>query len=67
MPKTIKKEKWGKPKLIVLVRGRPEEVVLSACKSGGSAYGPILSWYERCNTNDPWASCGWLCLALTAS
>ena len=31
MPK-LKKEKWGKPKLIVLTRGKPEERVLSACK-----------------------------------
>jgi hypothetical protein len=26
------KEKWQNPELIVLVRGRPEEAVLSACK-----------------------------------
>jgi hypothetical protein len=32
-----KKEKWEKPKLIVLVRSRPEEAVLQACKTGGSA------------------------------
>ena len=30
------KKKWEKPKLIVLVRGRPEEMVLTQCK-GGSA------------------------------
>ncbi len=28
----IKKEKWGKPKLIILVRGKPEERVVLACK-----------------------------------
>lgn len=28
---------WQKPKLVVLVRGRPEECVLSACKTGGTA------------------------------
>jgi hypothetical protein len=26
------KRPWSKPELIVLVRGRPEEAVLSACK-----------------------------------
>ena len=28
-----KEKKWIQPKLIVLVRGRPEEGVLSACKT----------------------------------
>ena len=26
------KKKWGKPKLIILTRGKPEERVLMACK-----------------------------------
>lgn len=30
-----KKKKWEKPQLIVLVRNRPEEAVLLACKGGG--------------------------------
>lgn len=29
------KAMWEKPELIVLVRSRPEEAVLVACKSGG--------------------------------
>jgi hypothetical protein len=28
---------WQKPKLVVLVRGRPEECVLAGCKTGGTA------------------------------
>jgi hypothetical protein len=32
MPK-LKKEKWGKPKLIILTRGDSHEKVLSFCKS----------------------------------
>jgi len=32
MSKITKKPKWGKPKLIVLTRGKPEERVLVACK-----------------------------------
>lgn len=35
----IKKKKWAKPKLIVLVRGYREEDVLIACKYGGSYFG----------------------------
>ena len=34
------KKKWGKPKLIVLLRNSPEEGVLSACKhSAGTSAG----------------------------
>lgn len=31
-----KKPKWGKPKLIILFRGKPEELVLSICKAFGN-------------------------------
>ena len=31
---------WQKPKLIVLVRGRPEERVLGDCKSAEDSGGP---------------------------
>lgn len=36
-----RKPKWGKPKLIVLVRGKPEERVLTNCKLtvGGTGAG----------------------------
>ncbi|MBU1006589.1 MAG: hypothetical protein KKH08_03230 [Candidatus Omnitrophica bacterium] len=37
------KPKWGKPKLIVLTRGKPEEMVLAACK-GFDPVGPGDSW-----------------------
>ena len=42
-----KKEKWVKPQLIVLVRGKPEESVLNACKVALEG-GPIIDHYE-CN------------------
>ena len=29
------KKPWSKPELIVLVRGRPEEAILNACKGNG--------------------------------
>lgn len=40
------KKKWGKPKLIILTRGKPEEAVLVACKWGDSFIpaGPV---YEQ--------------------
>ena len=31
------KKTWSKPEMIVLVRGRPEEAVLMACKFEGSS------------------------------
>ena len=35
-----KKPKWNRPKLTVVVRGKPEEGVLAACKSM-SIVGPL--------------------------
>jgi hypothetical protein len=33
------KKKWSQPKLIILVRGKPEERILGSCKgSGGGPY-----------------------------
>lgn len=48
------KKKWGKPKLIVLTKGKPEEAVLTGCKlqsvDGGdvfaTAYGCALDMIE---------------------
>jgi len=34
------KKLWKKPKLIVLVRGKPEEAVLGACKNLDERSGP---------------------------
>ena len=38
-PTVTDKKAWTKPELIVLVRGRPEEAVLGACKTLGGAGG----------------------------
>jgi hypothetical protein len=36
---------WSKPELIVLVRGGPEEAVLTACKRDGEVGpGPYNNW-----------------------
>ncbi len=42
------KKKWLKPKLIVLVRGRTEENVLSSCKTSGSGMGGPNITRPRC-------------------
>ena len=38
------RKKWSKPKLLVLVRGKPEEMVLAGCKvwHGPVAYGTLV-------------------------
>ena len=42
--KLVMKKEWKKPKLVVLVRGRAEENVLSTCKTAGSgSSGPGIS------------------------
>lgn len=33
-------KKWQKPKLVVLVRGKPEERILTGCKTSPPAGGP---------------------------
>ena len=53
-PKTEKKQ-WTKPELIVLVRSKPEEAVLYACKALNGE-GPTVTNY-RC-TDDVGDACG---------
>ena len=56
----MKKEKWGKPKLIVLVRSKPEEGVLVACKRAAVVnLGPgrfDLGCFRR-SAIGPWMPC----------
>jgi len=40
----MKKDKWGKPKLIILTRGKPEERVLEVCKADGDRINPAASF-----------------------
>ncbi len=35
----MKKDRWEKPKLIILLKGRPEENVLAGCKTDGITVG----------------------------
>ena len=54
MLKIRKKEKWGKPKLIALVRGRLEEGVLAACKGLYWMSGDDRAYNNQClYTADP--------------
>jgi len=46
------KKKWERPQLIVLVRGKPEEMVMAGCKSCGGMgpfTGPANTWFA-CST-----------------
>jgi hypothetical protein len=36
------KKQWTKPELIVLVRSKPEEAVLSACKRAGGSGADVV-------------------------
>jgi len=38
----MRKKKWSTPLLTILVRGKPEERALTACKTGAS--GPGSNW-----------------------
>jgi hypothetical protein len=56
------KKTWEKPKLIILMRGRPEEMVLTNCK-GTNFVGGRLNHYNSCRR----LFCFALCNALGAS
>jgi hypothetical protein len=51
------KKKWEKPKLIVLVRGKPEEAVLAGCKNPGAAVLPTDSYGYCSSTEISCAAC----------
>ena len=56
-----KKRKWVTPKLLILVRGRPEESVLMACKMG---WGTVMPTGQEtpagsgCKWAPPFTWCG---------
>jgi len=47
----MQKKKWKKPELIVLVRGKSSEAVLTACKGDIDSDGPS-GFYEFCKSID---------------
>ncbi len=42
------KKPWVEPELIVLVRNKPEEAVLTACKIAGDLRNGPNGWYVMC-------------------
>lgn len=42
------KKKWERPQLIILVKGKPEEGVLAACKNVGGGASAGLSVVSPC-------------------
>ena len=59
-------KEWKKPQLIVLVRSKPEEVVLTSCKmdENGLTKGPEGHWYNYCDTS---SLCGTPCDAIVST
>ena len=53
-----KKPKWGKPRLIVLARGEPGEIVLNVCKgyinqgTPSTGFGSCESSHQGCGPCD---------------
>ncbi len=45
------KKVWQKPELVVLVRGKPEEAVLTACKGGTFSGSPQVGNGQCTRTN----------------
>ena len=62
---------WETPKLIVLVRGRPEEAILTNCKTGTDTLISGPYWYFQ-GCNNAWDAylegcIPWLCETLVSS
>jgi hypothetical protein len=57
----MEKKEWKTPELTVLVRSKPEEAVLAACKDHNLGPASANAWCA------PVANCPGVCLALTLS
>jgi hypothetical protein len=56
----MRKRRWQKPKLIVLLRGvSSAENVLSYCKLISGAEGPTAGWPDSCR--EAFEGCGTIC------
>jgi hypothetical protein len=51
------KKQWHQPELIVLVRGRPEEAVLTGCRAGPGTGGSCIGGTSSNNCQGP--GCGY--------
>jgi hypothetical protein len=61
----VGKKKWAKPELLVLVRGRPEESILAACKYALGTGTPSTAYFHCMETGS--LSCDTDCSALGTS
>jgi len=52
----MRKEKWGKPKLVVLLAGKPEENTLTVCKQFTQS-GGMRTTDTKCQLYFPCAWC----------
>lgn len=55
---------WVRPELIVILRGKQEESVLTGCK-GGPQRSSFLAHHDACHSDEP--ACTTLCSSLGAS
>jgi hypothetical protein len=51
------KNEWTTPELIVLVRSKPEEAVLTACKGAQAPTGPLAQVYGCAEVDDCFPDC----------
>jgi len=49
------RKEWQKPQLLILTRGKPEEVILSACKGDVGSGPDDYQW--ACRLQDPAVGC----------
>lgn len=59
-------KEWQKPELVVLVRSKPEEAVLAACKEDTSSSG-ANNQNSRCQSYAGYGSCNEACNTYTGT
>ncbi|MDD5154938.1 MAG: hypothetical protein PHF11_00430 [Candidatus Omnitrophica bacterium] len=67
MEQKSKEEKWGKPKLIVLIRSRSEEAVLASCKGAPEGAGAQNEHNQNCLKGAYIAACTSNCYNIVSS
>ncbi len=60
------RKRYNKPKLVILVRGRPEERLLFACKWANDAVSGYDDYNSKCMKRYPNTTCGY-CLDFSTS
>jgi hypothetical protein len=60
-------KRWEKPKLVVLVRGKPEEAVLVACKQVSIPAGSPSAIKSNCKRTTSPTTCGGTCSSVRST